>query len=175
MILAIVSGYFNPIHPGHISLIRDVKKRWPNCTLIAIVNNDEQVRIKGSVPFLDESTRRAIVQGIKGVDEAYVSIDCTSCVIETLGAIKNETGSDVEIFFCNGGDRNGWVPEASFCKDHNIQLEYGFGDDKTYASSELLESAAKWIKNRDFWRAFFDEILEELGIDPGKSASDSSI
>ena len=57
MNVCIISGYFNPIHPGHISLIRDVKKSKIDCKLVAIVNNDRQVALKNTVPFLDEIAR----------------------------------------------------------------------------------------------------------------------
>ena len=57
MCICIISGYFNPIHPGHVSLIKDVRSTHPNCNLIAIVNSDFQVKLKGSIPFLDEVSR----------------------------------------------------------------------------------------------------------------------
>ena len=172
MAICIVSGYFNPIHPGHVSLIRDVKSQWPDCTLFAIVNNDYQVKLKNSVPLLDEKTRRIIVQNIKGVDEAYIAIDKSPSVVETLNKIMMAAPDGSSIFFCNGGDRSpsaSSVPEVEFCDNNNISLKYGLGDNKVYASSKLLEGAAKWINHRDFWRNFTDEILAEFNINVPKS------
>ena len=51
--IVIVSGYFNPLHIGHVHYIEGAKKLGD--FLIAIVNNDEQVKIKGSMPFLSEN------------------------------------------------------------------------------------------------------------------------
>ena len=165
----IVSGYFNPIHPGHISLIRDVNDRWPDCRLIAIVNNDAQVQIKDAVPFMDEETRCSIVESIKGVDEVILSIDTTGTVIDTLRHIRQRLHVKTPVSFCNGGDRNSNIPEQDYCEGHLIHLEYGFGDNKKYASSELLTKAASWINLRNFWRNFADELLAELDITDFKS------
>ena len=55
MTVVVVSGYFNPIHPGHISMILDAKEYADK--LIVIVNSDKQVKMKGSVPFMDEWAR----------------------------------------------------------------------------------------------------------------------
>ena len=69
MNICVISGYFNPLHPGHISLIHDVKQSKTDCKLIAIVNNDRQVELKRTVPFLDEIARCYILQNIREVDE----------------------------------------------------------------------------------------------------------
>ena len=50
-----VSGYFNPVHVGHIRLFEEAKKLGDK--LIVIVNNDEQVRLKGSALFMNEKDR----------------------------------------------------------------------------------------------------------------------
>ena len=152
MAICIVSGYFNPIHPGHVSLIRDVKSQWPDCTLIAIVNNDYQVKLKNSVPFLDEKTRRIIVQNIKGVDEAYIAIDKSPSVVETLNKIMMAAPDGSSIFFCNGGDRNpdrSSLEELNMCQNYDIDIEYGYGDSKTYSSSNLINHANQWIKHNN--------------------------
>lgn len=82
MTVVVVSGYFNPIHPGHISMILDAKEYADK--LIVIVNSDKQVKMKGSVPFMDEWARCEIVRNIKGVDEAMLSIDEDGSVVKSL-------------------------------------------------------------------------------------------
>ena len=69
----IVSGYFNPIHKGHIEYFQNAKKLAD--LLFVIVNSDYQRKIKGSKPFQDEAERLIIVGNIKAVDKVFLSID----------------------------------------------------------------------------------------------------
>ena len=69
----ITSGFFNPLHIGHINLIKDAKKLGD--FLVVIVNNDEQVKIKQSTPFMPEYERLEVVKAVKHVDEVFLSID----------------------------------------------------------------------------------------------------
>ena len=59
----IVSGYFNPLHKGHIELFHNAKAIVDK--LFVIVNNDHQRALKGSKKFQDESRRMIIVSNIK--------------------------------------------------------------------------------------------------------------
>jgi len=171
MNICVISGYFNPLHPGHISLIHDVKQSKTDCKLIAIVNNDRQVELKRTVPFLDEIARCYILQNIREVDEVVLAVDKDQTVVKSLEAIKVDVRhKDNKIFFCNGGDRHphsSAIPEVKFCKDNNIELEYGFGDEKRYSSSVLIKSASEWMGRRRFWRNFADDLLSELGVKKG--------
>ena len=168
MCICVISGYFNPMHPGHVSLIKDVRSTHPNCKLIAIVNSDLQVKLKGSIPFLDEISRCYILQNIKDVDEVFLSVDKDKTVVKSLEAIKVDVKNfGYKIFFCNGGDRkpdSSVIPEVKFCKDNNIELEYGFGDEKKYSSSKLIENSSKYLSRYKFWRQFGDDLLSELGV-----------
>ena len=138
MTVVVVSGYFNPIHPGHISMILDAKEYADK--LIVIVNSDKQVKMKGSVPFMDEWARCEIVRNIKGVDEAMLAIDEDGSVVKSLEKIKIDHRGE-KIFFANGGDRSpqaSAVPEVRFCEENDIVLIYGVGDTKRYSSSSLI-------------------------------------
>jgi cytidyltransferase-like protein len=168
MNICIVSGYFNPIHPGHISMIQDIKAKYPDSTLIAIVNNDYQVKLKDTVPFLDEYTRCEIVQNIKNVDRVFLSIDQDKTIVQSLKHLisdllyKNHT-----IIFCNGGDRKAHSSESAeinLCNDHGVEVEYGYGDDKRHSSSAIIEQAYTWMVNRKYWHQFMNDILSELNI-----------
>jgi len=48
----IVSGYFNPIHKGHVENINTAKSLVD--ALFMIVNNDQQRALKGSKEFQEE-------------------------------------------------------------------------------------------------------------------------
>jgi cytidyltransferase-related domain len=66
-----VSGYFNPIHKGHLEYFNNAKKQSDK--LFVIVNNDNQRKLKGSKDFQDENERMFIVSNIKAVDKVILS------------------------------------------------------------------------------------------------------
>jgi len=129
----VVSGYFNPVHKGHLDMIHAAKRLGDY--LIVIVNNDEQVKIKGSTPFMDEQERLAIVKALRGVDAAILSVDKDAAVCETLKMLNPDV-------FANGGDRKNTndIPEAQVCNDLNIEMVFGVGGSKTQSSSTLLNN-----------------------------------
>lgn len=141
--IVIVSGYFNPIHVGHLDYIEGAKRCGDK--VIAIVNNDAQVALKGSTPFLTEKDRVRIVGALEAVDEAVLSIDTDATVVETLSMLKDVLVNDSPLticrntlFFANGGDRNDDVPEIQFCKENDIAPIFHVGGQKTQSSSTLL-------------------------------------
>jgi cytidyltransferase-like protein len=139
--LIIVSGYFNPLHIGHINYFREAKNSGD--VLVVILNNDEQVKIKGSMPFMHELERLEIIKAIKYVDEVFLSVDKDGSVCESLKAVaKNHP--DCELFFANGGDRHtGNIPEEEICQEFNIKLIDGVGGGKVQSSSWLLKNIEK--------------------------------
>ena len=50
----IVSGYFNPLHKGHLELFKKARE-FSDDYLIVIVNSDLQRELKGSKEFQDEN------------------------------------------------------------------------------------------------------------------------
>lgn len=133
----IVSGYFNPIHKGHLEYFMNAKKLGDE--LIVIVNNDFQRALKGSKEFQDEKERLMIVQNLKMVDKCFLSIDKDRTVIESIQMIFNELGSEYYLAFANGGDQNNdTIPERAICEELGIELLDGLGD-KIQSSSWLLK------------------------------------
>ena len=133
----IVSGYFNPIHKGHLEYINSAKVLADR--LFVIVNNDYQRTLKGSKEFQDEEERMIIVSNIKAVDQAILSIDEDRTVCETLRMIAEEFGEEYDLAFANGGDQdNESIPENPVCEEVGIVLIDGLGD-KIQSSSWLLE------------------------------------
>jgi len=143
--IVITSGFFNPLHSGHINLFRESKKLG-DC-LVVIVNNDEQVKIKGSEPFMTEKERIEIIKSLKYVDDVLLSIDRdTGWQHKTLTALA-EKYNDSELILTKGGDRNmDNLPktEKEVCKKYNIQLVANVGGVKTQSSSWLIESVKKY-------------------------------
>tara|TARA_B100001175_G_C19439208_1_gene605260 strand:+ start:859 stop:1284 length:426 start_codon:yes stop_codon:yes gene_type:complete len=134
----IVSGYFNPIHKGHLEYFKNAKKLSEE--LFVIVNSDFQRELKGSKAFQDEEERMFIVNSIKGVDKAILSIDKDRTVCKTIEKISNEFSEEYELSFANGGDQNNdTIPEKPICKELGVSLIDGLGD-KIQSSSWLLKS-----------------------------------
>jgi cytidyltransferase-like protein len=132
----IVSGYFNPLHKGHLELFQKAKALGD--ILIVIVNSDHQRKLKGSSEFMDEEERATIVDNIKGVDFTMVSIDKTKTQNKSLEHIYKLNKNQFDLYFANGGDQtNDTIPEAEICSKLGIKLIDGLGD-KIQSSSWLL-------------------------------------
>ncbi len=135
--LVIVSGYFNPVHKGHIEYL--TRSKALGDFLYVIVNNDYQRELKGSKPFMVADERKLIIESFKFVDKAMVAVDTEKTVNESIKFIVNEIGSQFnKIIFANGGDQNrNTVGETQLCKELGIELADGLGD-KIQSSSWLL-------------------------------------
>lgn len=139
-IIVAISGYFNPLHVGHLEYIKRAKKLGDH--LVVIINNDAQVKLKGRVPFMSEQDRLAIIKALRDVDQVFLSIDKYRWpngeipVIKSLAKIKPN-------IFANGGDRHNVsnVPEADICQKLKIKMVDGLGK-KIRASSEMIATAA---------------------------------
>lgn len=128
-----VSGYFNPIHIGHIRMFEQAKKLGEK--LIVIVNNDKQVKLKKSIPFMNERERIEIIKALRVVDDVILSIDKDKTVCETLKLIKPN-------IFANGGDRKlNNIPESTVCKEIKCKMVFNIGyGGKIQSSSWLLKN-----------------------------------
>ena len=132
----IVSGYFNPIHKGHLEYFNNAKDLADE--LFVIVNSDLQRALKESKEFQKEDERLFIVQNIKAVNKAIISIDKDRTVCASIEAIFETYGDQYQLGFANGGDQdNNSIPEAPICKELGIHLIDGLGD-KIQSSSWLL-------------------------------------
>ncbi|MFA5109060.1 MAG: adenylyltransferase/cytidyltransferase family protein [Patescibacteria group bacterium] len=133
-VVVAVSGYFNPLHVGHLELISRAKKMGDK--LVVIVNNDRQVTAKGSVSFMSQADRLKIIKALRDVDEVFLSIDNDQTVCRSLAKIHPD-------IFANGGDRKslGDVPEYPVCQKLKIKMVDGLGK-KIRASSKLIARAA---------------------------------
>lgn len=127
MKIVATSGYFNPLHIGHLNLIKEAKALGDY--LVVIVNNNEQVKLKGSKIFQDEKERVEIVKALKYVDKVILSIDKDRTIRETLKTINPD-------IFAKGGDS---TPENTPEKDLGIKVVYNVGGSKIQSSS--------WLKN----------------------------
>jgi D-beta-D-heptose 7-phosphate kinase/D-beta-D-heptose 1-phosphate adenosyltransferase len=133
----IVSGYFNPLHKGHLELFEKAKALGD--ALWVIINSDLQRELKGSKAFMDENERLIIVSAIGIVDKALISIDKDKTQCATLADLANQYSDEYSLCFANGGDQNNdSIPEVPVCKQNGIRLLEGLGD-KIQSSSWLLK------------------------------------
>lgn len=136
-IIVMVSGYFNPLHIGHLRMLKAAKERGD--TLIVIVNNDVQQKLKKGKVIMEEGERLAIVKAIRYVDDAVIAVDSDPTVCKTIETIARQY-SNHTLIFGNGGDRKdpGLVPEVPVCEKYGITLEYGVGgNDKPNSSTNI--------------------------------------
>ena len=132
----IVSGYFNPLHKGHLELFQKAKALGDE--LWVIVNNDFQRELKGSRAFMEQGERLMIVNAIGIVDKAILSIDKDKTQCATLLNLAHKFGHKYKLYFANGGDKRiKSIPEVQVCNENEIGLIEGLGD-KIQSSSWLL-------------------------------------
>lgn len=131
-IIVAASGYFDPLHIGHVAYLQKAKELgdW----LVVIVNNDEQTRLKKGFAFMPAEERMKIIAELKSVDEVFLSVDEDGTVRKSLEKIRPH-------IFAKGGDRHSYeIPEAETCKKFNIKIIDGLGE-KNQSSSELIKKA----------------------------------
>ena len=136
------SGFFDPIHPGHVSYIMESKKFGD--VLVVIVDGDQRAITKKGKAFMAELDRARIVDGIKGVD--YVVIynhptknDC----IEAVDIIKPDV-------FTKGGDRAARedIPEYDTIEKNGGRIEFNVGDPKYWSSSNYLQEWVDFVNSQ---------------------------
>ena len=128
MIVVAVSGYFDPIHVGHLEYLKLAKQLGDK--LIVIVNNDKQTILKKGKSFMNEKDRMEIVSALQSVDEVFLSIDDDKSVCKSLEFLKPS-------IFANGGDRSlSEIPETAIIDKYSIKMVDGLGA-KIRSSSKI--------------------------------------
>lgn len=136
----IVSGFFNPLHGGHLDMIEAAAKMGDK--LIVIVNNDAQQILKKGKIILPEQNRARLLSALRDVDEVMISIDNDPTVIKTLHAIADKY-PEHSLTFANGGDRDSEaaIPEGKVAETRNIELVFGVGGNEKSDSSTRINQA----------------------------------
>lgn len=107
--------------------------------LAVIVNNNEQQVLKKGKLIIDELDRLRIVQALRAVDDAIVSIDADVTVSASIEHFARKYG-DHHIIFGNGGDRDSGavVPESAVCEQYNIEMVFDMGGSEKRDSSSRI-------------------------------------
>lgn len=138
---SIVSGYFNPLHHGHLDLFEAAAERAGY--LIVIVNNDRQQTLKKGRVIQVEEVRARIVRALRVVDDVYVAVEDGPGIDATFDRIR-AAYPDTELEFCNGGDRSPDLDvlptaELAAARRNGITVHYGIGGtDKADSSTRIM-------------------------------------
>lgn len=133
-IVVAASGFFDPIHRGHIEYLQ--KARELGTKLVVILNNNMQCELKKKKPFYSMDDKIAILSALSCVDQVVTAIDSDESVCETLAMVNPD-------IFAKGGDRHaGEIPEAKICGEMDIEIVDGLGR-KIQSSSSIIAEARK--------------------------------
>ena len=137
--LVILSGYFSPLHCGHLDYLEAGAALGER--LVVIVNNDLQQKIKKGKVILPQEDRLRIVKALSIVDDACIAIDDDSSVKKTIESIAL-ANQELHLIFANGGDRNqpSDIPEVDVCKKHDIEMVFGVGGSTKRDSSSRINN-----------------------------------
>jgi len=175
MIISVVSGGFDPIHSGHVRMIRDAALYGEE--LYVLVNSDEWLLRKKGYVSMCLNERMEIIRAIAGVDCVLPAADEDGTVCESLRRIHSDY-PDAHIVFCNGGDRGREnTPEMNVVRDCGGRMAFGVGgEDKRNSSSAIWPKHALAKVDR-LWGSYFDHfrndscVFKTLEIVAGRSTS----
>ena len=146
-IISIVSGGFDPIHPGHIMMMKDCLK-FSNYLIVGVNSNKWLINKKGNY-FMDIQHRIYVVSSLNVVNETMeFEDDDKGSANNLLIKIRNKYSND-KIIFANGGDRSdsSKILEFETAKKYNIDLKFGIGGShKESSSSDLLKRWGEYSK-----------------------------
>jgi cytidyltransferase-like protein len=170
--IVVVSGGFDPVHSGHIKLIKEA--RLLGDMLIVGINSDEWLARKKGRAFMPWQERLCVLNNLSSVDEVYTFDDEDGTACHLLQQVQAHY-PDSKIVFANGGDRTDKnIPEMSM---PGIEFVFGIGGtDKSNSSSWILEEwkAPKTTRPWGYYRVLHEVPgmkVKELTVNPGCSLS----
>lgn len=133
MTVVCVSGYFNPLHVGHLRHFEEAAKYGD---LTVILNSDAASTRKSGFSFMRWDERAELIRALRCVKDVVPVDDADGTVVKALITIRPDV-------YCKGGDRGpDNTPEIETCGHLGIEVKFGVGgDDKLQASSRLIDQA----------------------------------
>jgi len=171
--IVVVSGGFDPVHSGHIRLIKAARLLGDH--LIVGINSDEWLARKKGRAFMPWTERLCVLNNLKQVDEVYTFDDEDGTAGHLLQQVRAHY-PNAKIIFANGGDRTpDNIPEMSV---PGIEFAFGVGGaDKANSSSWILQEwkAPKTERSWGNYRVLYEHNtlvkVKELTVDPGQRLS----
>jgi cytidyltransferase-like protein len=170
--IVVVSGGFDPVHSGHIRLIKQARLLGDH--LIVGINSDEWLARKKGRAFMPWPERLCVLNNLRQVDEVYTFDDDDGTAGHLLEQVRAHY-PDARIIFANGGDRNSDnIPEMAI---PGIEFVFGVGgSDKANSSSWILEEwkAPKTTRPWGYYCVLHQVPgikVKELTINPGQGIS----
>ena len=151
MITVAISGGFDPVHIGHIEMMKEAKELGDK--LVVIINNDNWLKKKKGFAYMNENERKAIIEAIRYVDEVMLTGHPENPTDMSVCAELEKLKPDI---FANGGDRDkkdaqiktsSLNPEQTLCQKLGIKMVYNVGKSgKIQSSSDLVKKVKQHIK-----------------------------
>jgi len=171
--IVVVSGGFDPIHSGHIKLIKQARALGD--MLIVGINSDEWLARKKGRAFMPWQERLCVLNNLSSVDEVYTFDDEDGTACHLLEQVRAHY-PDARIIFANGGDRTkNNIPEMSVA---GVEFVFGVGgSDKANSSSWILQEwkAPKTERAWGYYRVLHEAgpqvKVKELTVEPGQRLS----
>ena len=136
-VVVAVSGGFDPLHIGHLQMIKEAKELGDK--LVVILNNDNWLKKKKGYVFIPQEQRKAILEAIRWVDEVVLTSHPENTEDMSVSKELEKIKPDI---FANGGDRTRKnIPEVEVCRKINCKMIFNIGKDGKIESSS-------WLLNR---------------------------
>ena len=174
----ILSGGYDPLHSGHLAMIRDAVAR-SNHGVIILLNSDDWLTRKKGKPFMNAAERADILLDIRGVARVFAFNDDDGTATDGIRFVA-KAFPVFKLAFGNGGDRkDGSTPSAEHevCKEYGIDMIWGLGGDyKKNSSSAILANWTRETEQRP-WGSFTTyEVgkgykVKTLSVNPGQRLS----
>jgi cytidyltransferase-like protein len=171
--IVVVSGGFDPVHSGHIKLIKAARQLGD--MLIVGINSDEWLTRKKGRAFMPWPERLSVINNLRPVDEVYTFDDEDGTACHLLQQVQAHY-PDARIIFANGGDRTQEnIPEMSVS---GVEFAFGVGgESKANSSSWILQEwkAPKTQRDWGYYRVLHEHgtqvKVKELTVNPGQRLS----
>ena len=101
---ALISGGFDPVHIGHLAMIKDAKKIADK--VIVLLNSDNWLVRKKGKPFMIETQRAQILEEFQSISEVIIQKNDDDDSSNNAIIDFHKLHASKSICYCNGGDRS---------------------------------------------------------------------
>lgn len=157
MKIVLVTGGFDPLHSGHISLLNHAEHLGGDWLVVGL-NSDAWLARKKGRAFMTWRERMTVLDNLHMVDQVIQFDDSDGSACDAIRQVRKMFPND-KIVFANGGDRTrNNIPEMVF---DDVEFVFGVGgEDKKNSSSWILEEWKHPQTNRT-WGHY--RVLHQVG------------